>query len=268
MTMSMCRAVLVLLLGALAGSACTTTSTFRVEPANTVVVSPRSPPLPAEAPKDADTRAAQEQDRRAAQEALASLGLKPATVRDAHLIVDEHDVGRIDGTGVDVPIPAGVAPVQWRVVEGGQVIGEGSLERDQVAWGVVLGAGAAAACCIPTMAATGFCLANPALLASPLACAAGNPGVCITACQAPGWSSIPFTGIGAALGATPLFFGLLGAHLPPEVTLTVAPPAPTPTQPTAPTAPTTTPTEPTTPSPAAASVAPPQTALRAEGMWF
>jgi len=183
------------------------------------------------------------------------------SARDAHLIVDEHDVGRIDSTGVDVPIPPGVAPVQWRVVDGGDVIGEGTVDRDQIAWGVVLGAGAAAMCCIPTAAATGFCLANPALLASPLACAAGNPGVCITACQAPGWSSIPLSGIGAAVGATPLVFGLLGAHLPPEVTLQVTPTS-TPAAPTTPDAPPM-PTTPTT-----ATEAPPQTALRAEGMWF
>lgn len=181
-----------------------------------------------------------------------------APPRDARLIVDERDVGRVDAAGVEVPIPAGVAPVQWRVVEAGEVVGEGTLERDQIAWGVVLGAGAAAACCIPTMAATGLCLANPALLASPVAIALGNIGACSTACQAPGWSSIPLTGIGAALGATPLFFGLLGAHLPPEITLTVAPP----------TAPPPTPGKPTTPTPAAASTSPPQTALRAEGMWF
>lgn len=184
---------------------------------------------------------------------------------DARLILDEHDVGRVDAAGVDVPLPAGVAPVQWRVVEGGEVIGEGTLERSQVAWGVVLGAGAAAACCIPTMAATGFCLANPALLASPLAIALGNVGACSTACQAPGWSSIPFTGIGAAVGATPLAFGLLGAHLPPEVTLTVAPAAPTAApSPTTPSSPSTPPTVPATP----ASPSPPSTALRAEGMWF
>jgi hypothetical protein len=182
---------------------------------------------------------------------------------DARLILDERDVGRIDAAGIAVPLSAGVAPVQWRVVDGGEVIGEGTLERSEVAWGVVLGAGAAAACCIPTMAATGFCLANPALLASPLAIALGNIGACSTACQAPGWSSVPFTMIGAAVGAAPLAFGLLGAHLPPEVTLTVAPSAPTaaPSQ--------TAPTTPPTATPAApASPSPPSATLRAEGMWF
>ena len=171
--------------------------------------------------------------------------------REARLLLDDRDVGRIDEGGVDVPIAPGIAPVKWRVVEGGEVIGEGTLERDEVAWGVVLGAGAAAACCVPTMAATGFCLANPALLASPLAIALGNIGACSTACQAPGWSSIPLSVIGAGVGATPLFFGLLGAHLPPEVTLRTAPK----------TAPATAPTE-------AAPQTALQTALQTEGMWF
>jgi hypothetical protein len=142
------------------------------------------------------------------------------------LILDERDVGAIDAhDGLKVPVPPGVGPVQWKIVDGGEVLGQGTLERDQVAWGVVAGAGVAAACCIPTMALTGFCVANPAILASPLACALGNLGVCSVALQAPGWTTVPLTTLGAALGATPLAFGLMGAHLSPEVTLTTPPPS-------------------------------------------
>ena len=175
------------------------------------------------------------------------------------LVVDEHDYGAMPPGGIDVPIPAGYAPVAWRVVEGGEVLAEGTVERDQVAWGVVIGAGLAAACCVPTAAATGFCLANPALLTAPITClAAGNPGVVITACAAPGWSSIPMTSIGAAVGATPLLFGFLGQHLPPTVELTALP-----TRPAAPTAPADAPIDAVTPTPT------PADSTGAPGaMWF
>lgn len=182
---------------------------------------------------------------------------------DARLVVDEHEVGRVPRGGVEVPIPAGVGPVTWRIVEGGEVLGEGTLSRDEVSWGVVIGAGLAAACCIPTAAAGGFCLANPALLASPLACAAGNPGVCVTACQSPGWTSIPLTVVGAATGASPLAFGLLGAHLSPEVTLQSAAPSAAPATP-APATPETPPAS----TPAQAQPTPPSPSTAPEAMWF
>lgn len=175
------------------------------------------------------------------------------------LVVDDHDYGALPPGGVEVPVPAGYAPVAWRLVEGGEVLAEGTVERDQVAWGVVIGAGLAAACCVPTAAATGFCLANPALLTAPITClAAGNPGVVITACAAPGWSSIPLTSIGAAVGATPLLFGFLGQHLPPTVEFTALP-----TRPAAPTAPADAPADAVTPTPT------PADSTGAPGaMWF
>ena len=142
------------------------------------------------------------------------------------LVVDERDYGAIPPAGVEVPVGPGFAPVAWRIVDGGEVLAEGTVERDQVAWGVVIGAGIAAACCIPSAAATGFCLANPALLTAPLTCLAGNPGVVVTACAAPGWTSVPMAGIGAAVGATPLLFGFMGQHPPPSVELTAVPTRP------------------------------------------
>jgi hypothetical protein len=48
----------------------------------------------------------------------------------------------------------------------------------------------------------------------------------VTACAAPGWSSVPMAGIGAAVGATPLHFGFMGQHPPPSVELTAAPTRP------------------------------------------
>ncbi len=165
---------------------------------------------------------------------------------EATLIVDEHDYGAL-GDGKDVPVTAGYSPLHWTLVDGGQIVAEGDVERDQVSWGVVLGAGAAAACCVPSMAVSGFCLANPALLAAPITLLV-NPGVIVTTCQAPGWLSVPFTAVGAGVGSMPLFFGLLGQHPPPEVTLTAPPPlAPmpglssAPAAPSAPSAPTPTP---------------------------
>ena len=142
------------------------------------------------------------------------------------LVVDERNYGAIPPAGVEVPVAPGFAPVAWRIVDGGEVLAEGTVERDQVAWGVVIGAGIAAACCIPSAAATGFCLANPALLAAPVTCLAGNPGAIVTACAAPGWTSVPMAGVGAAVGATPLLFGFMGQHPPPSVELTAVPTLP------------------------------------------
>jgi len=141
---------------------------------------------------------------------------------DRELVVDDHDYGPIPDGGVDVPVGIGYAPLHWQVREAGKVIAEGDVERDQVVWGIVIGAGLAAACCIPTMAATGFCLANPLAYAG---CFTGNVGGIVTACQAPGWSSIPMTAVGSAVGASPLMFGLLGAHPASEVVLTTPSPA-------------------------------------------
>ena len=49
------------------------------------------------------------------------------------LILDERDVGTIKArAGLKIPVPPGVGPVQWKIVDGGEVLGQGTLERDQV----------------------------------------------------------------------------------------------------------------------------------------
>jgi hypothetical protein len=187
--------------------------------------------------------------------------IRTSTPSDAKLIVDDHDYGVV-GSGQEVEVAAGFEPLHWTLIDGGQIVAEGDIDRDQVSWGIVVGAGAAAACCVPTMAVTGFCIANPALLVAPIAILV-NPGLLVTTCQAPGWLSVPFTAIGAGVGSAPLFLGLLGQHPPPEVTLTAPsrlpsrlplrrpaePTSPLPSAPSAPSAPPTpqTPSEPLPP---------------------
>ncbi len=151
------------------------------------------------------------------------------------LIVDDHDYGPLSDS-VDVPVGLGIGPVRYEVRDGGEVIATGEVPRDQVIWGIVLGAGAAAVCCVPTLAASGFCLANPLALGG---CLAGNVGSALVACQAPGWSTLPLVSVSSAIGATPLLFGLIGAHPAPEVLIQMPKrqaPIITPTAPTQPTA--------------------------------
>lgn len=154
---------------------------------------------------------------------------------------------------VPVDVPTGASPVEWKLRDArGLVVDEGAIERSEVQWPILATGIGLAACCMPSGAALGFCLANPALLAAPISClAAGNAGVVVTTLASPSWASGPLTAAGFALGATPVLLGL-AAQVPPErVTITLPAPAAAPTQPVpVPAAPPSTSTPPATTTPA------------------
>lgn len=134
---------------------------------------------------------------------------------DAHLVVDGHDYGAFSGD-VQVPAPAGPAPLRWQIVDdGGNELARGLVPRSEPVWPIVVGAAAGATCCVPSAMALGFCLANPALLAAPLVLLTNNIGSIVVAFQAPGWATVPMTSIGALTGSAPLLLGLV-AQRPPD----------------------------------------------------
>lgn len=136
------------------------------------------------------------------------------------VVVDDVDLGPIGKAGLAVAIKPGPTPVPWRLIGAGDVVvAEGSLARTEPRMGVVVGAVAAAACCVPAAAGLGFCVANPALLAGTITCLAAGPGAIIAAAQAPGWATIPLTCVSSAVGTSPLLLGLIGAAPPVEVRL-------------------------------------------------
>lgn len=134
------------------------------------------------------------------------------------LVVDDRQHA-LKGEPVTVSIETGTDPVPWRVERSGVLVDEGVVERTELEWGVVaLGTGMAA-CCMPSGALLGFCIANPSLFAAPFTIAVGDAGSVVNTIQSPGWASIPFTTVGIAAGAIPLLLGLVAQSPPDVVTL-------------------------------------------------
>lgn len=162
----------------------------------------------------------------------------PVTLRTeapyAHVVVDGTDRGAIDDRGVKVDVPAGAAPVAWQLLdEKNEVLLSGTTERTELRPEIIAVAVSGAVCCVPTLAFAGCCVANPALLGGTLGCLLGNIGGLVAAVQAPGWLSIPFGCVGAAVGASPLTLGMIGAAPASDVVLKAAPEPPPPAPTTA-----------------------------------
>jgi hypothetical protein len=163
----------------------------------------------------------------------------------AGAVLDVGTAPRVVVTGtspIAVEIATGAEPVPWQLRNAaGVIVDEGLIDRTEVQWPVVATGLGLAACCIPTAGVAGFCLANPALLAAPISCLAGNAGVVVTTLASPSWASGPLTAVGMAAGATPLLLGLAGQAPPAQVTiaLSAVPALPMPAEPVAaqPTAP-------------------------------
>ena len=131
------------------------------------------------------------------------------------LIVDDR-AHPLTGAGpVVVSIETGTDPVPWRVERAGVVVDKGIVERTDIEWGTVVVGTGMAACCMPSGAMLGFCLANPSLFAAPFTVVVGGAGSIVNTIESPGWASIPFTTIGLAGGSIPLLFAL-GAQSPPD----------------------------------------------------
>ena len=123
------------------------------------------------------------------------------TLPHTNVIVGDHDEGSV-GDGKDVEVGPGFAPVPWTLKEGDVVVAEGAIDRTEPQWGVVGGAIAAAACCVPAAAAIGFCVANPGVVAGAFACVLVGPGALLAGLQAPTWFTIPVTCASTAIGAS------------------------------------------------------------------
>lgn len=152
------------------------------------------------------------------------------------LVVNERSHPLEPAQPVVVSVETGTDPVPWRVERGGVVVGQGVVERTEIEWGVVAGGTAMAACCMPSGAVLGFCIANPSLFAAPFTIALGDAGSVVNTFQSPGWASVPFVTAGVAAGAIPLLLGMV-AQSPADIVsislpVTSAAPAPTPTVPT------------------------------------
>ncbi len=143
------------------------------------------------------------------------------------VILDDHDLGSIPAAGLIVEVDPGAEPVPWQLMQGDAVVAEGTLARSEAQWPVVVGAVTAAACCVPSAAAAGFCLANPAIIAGLLTCLVVGPGGLIAILQAPSWFTVPLSCAGSAVGTTPLLLGLVGAAPPAAVELERPPTLPT-----------------------------------------
>jgi hypothetical protein len=162
---------------------------------------------------------------RALLAAAAALGgcARTVTVRVAEphtrVVFNGRDVGTVPPEGEKVEVPPGLAAIPY-AIEDGEARIDGAVPRSEPVWWMV-GAGAAgAACCAPSLAAAGFCLANPAVLVAPLGfLAAGDAGVLTASFVSPSWLTLPAMTLCGAAGMTPLGLALAAEALPDEVVL-------------------------------------------------
>jgi hypothetical protein len=142
-------------------------------------------------------------------------------VETAHtdVLLDGVDIGPVEGDGVDVDVKPGMSPVKYEIHDH-DVVKVGSIARtDAVWWMLALGIGGAA-CCAPTLASAGFCLANPGVIGAPIAFAAsGDCGACLSSFVAPSWFTIPLVAACGALGLSPLGLALIADQVPKSIVL-------------------------------------------------
>lgn len=129
------------------------------------------------------------------------------------------DLGEVPPAGEPVVIPVGMEPVPFEVDNRGTRT-VGSLARTEPVWWLIAAGVLGAACCAPSLATAGFCLANPAIIGAPLAFAvAGDVGALTAPCVAPSWLTLPVVTGCTAVGMTPLGFALTAETLPDEIVL-------------------------------------------------
>lgn len=146
------------------------------------------------------------------------------------------DLGEVPPAGEPVVIPVGMEPVPFEVDNRGKRT-VGSLARTEPVWWLIAVGVIGAACCAPSLATAGFCLANPAIVGAPLAFAvAGDVGALTAPCVAPSWLTLPVVTGCTAVGMAPLGFALTAETLPDEIVL-LAPVAEEPPPPREPRAP-------------------------------
>jgi hypothetical protein len=156
----------------------------------------------------------------------------PAGPAGRVLVVDEKAVDVPADGRVAVEVGPGFQPVAWELRTSGAAdattVATGAIARTEPLLAIAATAAAGAACCVPTLAVAGMCLANPGLLAAPLLCLASPDvavGICVPVLQAPSCATVPLATTGAALGLSPLLLGLVAQAPPDAVDLEVPPPA-------------------------------------------
>jgi hypothetical protein len=142
-------------------------------------------------------------------------------VETAHtdVLLDGVDIGPVEGDGVDVDVKPGMKPVKYEIRDH-DVVKVGSIARtDAVWWMLALGIGGAA-CCAPTLASAGFCVANPGVIGAPIAClASGDVATLTSSFVAPSWFTLPLVAGCGALGLSPLALALISDQVPKSIVL-------------------------------------------------
>jgi hypothetical protein len=144
------------------------------------------------------------------------------------LFVNGTDLGAVPPEGIDVKANLGVDPLAVSIARPDGRIVETTIPRTEPVWwllGVVTGG---ALCCAGTTAATGFCVANPALFFALLLCPVSGPGAVVTTLAAPSWFTVPLVGAGGALGLS--LFSLAAFGTAPAAEVVVGDPAPAPAE--------------------------------------
>jgi hypothetical protein len=136
----------------------------------------------------------------------------------AALRVGEQDLGPLPPEGKEIEVPSGFGgvPVELKVGDQAWPV---DLPRDRLNWWLVAAGVGGMLCCVPSLAAAGLCLANPALVPAALGCVlgGGNVFICCGALAQPSWCTLPFGAAGALIGATPATALLFAGRPAPEV---------------------------------------------------
>lgn len=151
--------------------------------------------------------------------------LVKASTPGARVSVGDLESEEVPEEGVRVKVAPGLSAVPFVVEDDGNRR-EGVIERTEVQWGWIAAGVAGALCCVPALAFSGACLANPALAAATVGCLiTQSPAPCCAALAAPSCATVPLAGTGAVVGLAPLSLGLLAEQVPEEVVIESAPPS-------------------------------------------
>ena len=138
----------------------------------------------------------------------------------AELWIDGERVGQTTRGKLAAEIPPGMEDVPFEIRRKSEIV-RGVIPRSEpnIPW--VVTTVLATACCVPSLAATGFCVANPAMwLAALGGCASVNPSLCLSVASfSPTWWTLPVAIGGVVCGTSPLFSNLWASQVPDVVDL-------------------------------------------------
>ena len=144
------------------------------------------------------------------------------------VLLDGTDIGPVGDAGADIELRPGMTPVKYEIRDHDKST-VGSIARTEPVWWLVAGGVVGALCCAPTLAAGGFCVANPAVIGAPLAYAvSGDVGALTSTFVAPSWLTLPAVTTCGALGLSPLALAFIAETVPERIVIKPAAPAPAP----------------------------------------